>query len=140
MSEQEIREKVINGLVCNLNFITKSDCEQCGYNCEKTMFLSVPVDLLADTLALLKAQGPRVMTWEEAQTNVQNGPFVIFEVRNNMGSKLDFGVLVGKYYEMSNDSLLTVCDFDMLKDDYGKRFRCWTSRPDEKRRAETPWN
>lgn len=22
---------------------------------------------------------------------------------------------------------------------YGKTWRCWTSRPDEKRRAETPW-
>jgi hypothetical protein len=25
-------------------------------------------------------------------------------------------------------------------ENYGKTERCWTSRPDEKRRAETPWN
>ena len=25
-------------------------------------------------------------------------------------------------------------------EDYLTRWRCWTSRPDEKRRAETPWN
>ena len=27
----------------------------------------------------------------------------------------------------------------MLKN-YGVKYRCWTSRPDEKRREETPWN
>ena len=25
-------------------------------------------------------------------------------------------------------------------EDYEVRWRCWTSRPDDKRRAETPWN
>ena len=87
----------------------------------------------------LTEQEPRVMTWEEAQSNVNEGPFIIMEVRDSTGTELDFGVLVGDAYEMSEGSLLTVCDFGMLKDDYGKRFRCWTSRPDEKRREETPW-
>lgn len=56
------REKAINALECNLNLAKvagKFECEQCGYNCEKTMFLSVPVNLLVDALALLKAQMAR---------------------------------------------------------------------------------
>lgn len=27
-----------------------------------------------------------------------------------------------------------------MANDYGIRWRCWTSRPDEKRRAETSWS
>lgn len=92
-----------------------------------------------DIIELLEAQEPRVMTWEEAQANVQDGPFIIFEVRDSTGSEVDFGVLIGDYYEMSEGSVFTAEDFLMLKDDYGKRFRIWTSRPDERRRAETPW-
>ena len=79
------------------------------------------------------------MTWEEAQANVQDGPFVIFEVRDSTGSEVDFGVLAGDYYEMSEGSVLTVEDFWMMKDDYGKRFRLWTSRPTDEQREATPW-
>lgn len=28
---------------------------------------------------------------------------------------------------------------DEWEDRYNKTWRCWTSRPDEKRRADTPW-
>jgi hypothetical protein len=93
-----------------------------------------------EVMEYLSAQAPRVMTWEEAQANVNEGPFIIMEVRDSTGTEIDYGVLVGDSYEMSEGSLLTVCNFGLLKDDYGKRFRCWTSRPDDKRRAETPWN
>jgi hypothetical protein len=93
-----------------------------------------------DALALMKAQEPRVETWEEAQANVQGGPFIIFEVRDSTGSEVDFGVLEGDYYEMSEGSVLTVVDFGMMKDDYGKRFRLWTSRPTDEQREAEVWN
>ena len=80
------------------------------------------------------------MTWEEAQANVNEGPFIIMEVRDSTGTEIDYGVLVGDSYEMSEGSLLTVCEFDLLKDDYGKRFRCWTSRPTDEQREKEPWN
>ena len=92
-----------------------------------------------DALALLKAQEPRVMTWEEAQANVQDGPFIIFEVRDSTGSEVDFGVLVGDFYEMSEGTVLTVADFWMMKGDYGKRFRLWASRPTDEQREAVPW-
>ena len=95
---------------------------------------------LDDAIALLKAQEPRVMTWEEAQANVNEGPFIIMEVRDSTGTEIDYGVLVGDSYEMSEGSLLTVCEFGLLKDDYGKRFRCWTSRPTDEQREAIPWN
>lgn len=99
----------------------------------------VPQWIVLHALALLKAQEPRVMTWEEAQVNVKDGPFIIFEVRDSTGSEVDFGVLAGDFYEMSEGSVLTVADFWMLKDDYGKRFRLWTSSPTDEQREATPW-
>lgn len=95
---------------------------------------------IAKLKTVSRAQEPRVMTWEESQVNVKDGPFIIFEVRDSTGSEVDFGVLVGDYYEMSEGSVLTVADFWVLKDDYGKRFRLWTSRPTEAQREATPWN
>ena len=93
-----------------------------------------------DAIALLKAQELRVMTWEEAQANVQDGPFIIFEVRDSTGSEVDFGVLAGDFYEMSEGSVLTVADFWMMKDEYGKRFRLWTSRPTDEQREAVKWD
>lgn len=58
MIEKDKREEVIKGLECNLNFAEKSYCEQCGYECRKAMFISVPVNLLSDALSLLKAEKP----------------------------------------------------------------------------------
>jgi hypothetical protein len=97
-------------------------------------------DALDMAIEVLKAQEPRVETWEEAQANVQEGPFIIFEVRNSTGSEVDFGVLAGDFYEMSEGSVLTVADFWMMKDDYGKRFRLWTSRPTDAQREKVKWD
>ena len=130
-------EKVIKGLEC----CSKGDCADCDNCTYHGVQTDVPCEstLMRDALALLKAQEPRVMTWEEAQANVQDGPFIIFEVRDSTGSEVDFGVLVGDFYEMSEGSVLTVADFWMMKDDYGKRFRIWTSRPTDEQREATPW-
>lgn len=142
------REKVIKGLV---RCIEKQDtvinrnhgfnCNACPYirRCESIGYL-IGLPLMRDALALLKAQEPRVATWEEAQANVQDGPFIIFEVRDSTGSEVDFGVLAGDFYEMSEGSVLTVADFWMMKDDYGKRFRLWTSRPTDEQREAVKWN
>lgn len=87
----------------------------------------------------LKAQEPRVMTWKEAQASVNSGPFIIMEVRDSTGTEVDYGVLVEDSYEMSEGSLLTVCDFWMLEEEYGKCFRCWTSRPTDAQREAVKW-
>jgi hypothetical protein len=139
------REKVIKGLEC----CTKKVCiykdieKECPYlelcGDYGDAFEDCTTALAKDALALLKAQEPRVMTWEEAQTNVQDGPFIIFEVRDSTGDEVDFGVLAGDYYEMSEGSALTVADFWMLKDDYGKRFRLSTSRPSDEQRQAVKW-
>ena len=131
------REKVMLAVSHCLRSNDCSICEACPYN--ESNDYGCRARLRDDIVALLKVQEPKVMTWEEAQANVQDGPFIIFEVRDSTGSEVDFGVLVGDFYEMSEGSVLTVADFWMMKDDYGKRFRLWTSRPDQATREAIPW-
>lgn len=125
------------------NCITEPKCRNCPWTMCSTLdngSVEIPRDLALAVMRELVSQEPRVMTWVEAQANVQDGPFIIFEVRDSTGSEVDFGVLVGDYYEMSEGSVLTVADFWMMKDDYGKRFRLWTSCPTDEQREATPWN
>lgn len=130
------REDVIKCIECNLNFVQRSDCECCGYKCDKEMFLSVPINLLADALALLKAQEPRVITLEEVhmhevywieQSDVARPwPTAMHHIRNA-------GLLDGPTYQDYFGKNLNTKE-------YGKTWRCWTSRPDEATREATPWN
>lgn len=135
-------EKVINGLECCLSAsMGEITCLMCMYRYDENGVEDgdCEINLLKDAIALLKAQKPRVMTWEEAKASVNNGPFIIFEVRDSTGSELDFGVLVNDRYEMSEGSLLTAEFFPKMEDVYGKRFRMWTFIPDKATREATPW-
>lgn len=76
--------------------------------------------LMRDSLALLKAQEPRVMTLEEAKS-----AFVV-EYRS------------GKMREVG--SAMLDLDVDPLNAEYGKIYRVWTSRPTDEQREATPWN
>ena len=133
MTEQEKREKVIAE-------IERIADEANPWKESPPLRCDIPYPLLIDAIALLKAQEPWVMTWEEAQATVNEGPFIIMEVRDSTGTEVDYGVLVDNVYEMSEGSILTVGDFGMLKDEYGKHFRVWTSRPTDAQREAMPWN
>lgn len=135
MTDNEKLERVIKGMEC-CSREDIGDCNNCPYNIND---MHCDIGMMRDALELLKSQEPRVMTWEEAQATVNEGPFIVFEVRDSTGSEVDFGVLVGDFYEMSEGSVLTVADFWMMKDDYGKRFRLWTSRPTEAEREAVKW-
>lgn len=123
--------------ILTLNANVVFACERAGFSSATVKMIEDALDTIEDAL---KAQKPRVMTWEEAKANVNDGPFIIFEVRDSTGSELDFGVLVDDSYEMSEGSLLTVEFFPKMEDEYGKRFRMWTSRPTNEQREATPWN
>ena len=136
-------EKVLHGLdSCGSYDGIPNICEvtECPYRGDVSCAHELAHDARLLIGELLKAQEPRVMTWEEAQTNVNEGPFIIIEVLDSTGTEIDYGVLVGDVYEMSEGSILTVSDFGMLKDEYGKHFRMWTSRPTDEQREATPWN
>lgn len=95
-------------------------------------------ETLEDALALLKAQEPMVMTWDELIATDH-----VYIETNKDGQKY----IVPGIVTIVRDTAVIVSvrigtrliDVTIDKDVYGIECRCWTSRPDEKRRAETPW-
>ena len=119
------REKVIAGFEDSLAN------NGCGFMDGIGELFAVSGEDLQNAIALLKAQEPRVMTSTEVGTwvmidRVDRAPIVV-EVRNRFMA----WVVGDEYYDLPDSNLSLEL--------YGKRWRCWTSRPDDKRRAETPW-
>lgn len=120
-------EKVINGLrSCIMGL-----CDACPYYgekpCEDTM--------KREALALLKAQTARVMTLDEVRAAEvvwleQVGACVCaIKIQNFDSGTMSFAYAYNNYTSFVN----------IKPEYYGKVSRCWTSRPDEKVRAETAW-
>lgn len=90
-----------------------------------------------ELIALLKAQQPRMMMLEELDDLRGRGRAVWFEDRDDSAKCQDVFFVVASgihaYFKGETYSMLKMVD------GYGKSWRCWTSRPDEKVRAETPW-
>ena len=143
------REKVIKGLECCLPMTTRNglaDCEQCPYDRKITLEGGVTEcchDLMADALALLKEQEPRVMTAEDMWTLKFNDTVIIEQkippllipaiVRDNI--KHDDALEVLQVVTASMDGGANA-DYDY----YGKTWRCWTSRPTDEQREKVKWD
>lgn len=103
------------------------------------------VHMLAnDALALLIAQQPHVMTLEEIWDRGDDEPLFL---EYTLPTK---SVLRPAIFQPDNsddgggDGYMCVvsawCASGFYnRKEYGKTWRCWTSRPDEKTRSETPW-
>lgn len=91
-----------------------------------------------DICELKEAQEPHIMTLEELvawqkQPIMARDPIYV-EYREGKG----FGA---PHWAMDNFGFnVASCRDNYRAGVYGILLRCWTSRPDEKRRAETPWN
>ena len=132
------REKIVGNL-----YILRT---WCAVNPKYGMALSVEdcdkaVIWIDDTIALLKAQEPRVMTLEEL--------IGIYNIRENHSwvyntppyLYMDYGKDTGYWIAWSNIvSCLERCYPKYIPADYGKTWRCWTSRPTDEQREAEPWN
>lgn len=91
-------------------------------------------DALDMAIEALKAQEPRLLeineltSWDGIMYIECKGIYPIAAELDSYRSMYSFSVL--RYDE----------PWEQLSSQYGKTWRCWTSRPDEKRRAETPWD
>lgn len=134
-------EKVIKGLECCKIPFTKCHNGGCPYfendGCKAR--------LKGDALALLKAQEPRVMTLEELdRLREDDAVFVeIKPVRDLTCISVELVRFVEKAQDPNTWIELHTTDsagLFMTRKTTDPNWRCWTSRPDEKRRKETPWN
>lgn len=96
-------------------------------------------DALDMAIEALKAQEARVMTLEEVLAtevvyaeDIDKAEIIPVLVNRRAHDRI---VLVRAHLMGSPSHMIYP-----LISEYGKRWRCWTSRPDEKRREETPWN
>lgn len=91
-----------------------------------------------DALALLKAQEPRVMTLEEVIALPYG--YVLIETDKEGSLRWVDALLFCKNTNFSFDFITLEGRARLLGAEYNKEWRCWTSRPDEQVRIETPWS
>ena len=130
------REKVMRGLEAHANPTTCETCsgEECPYYHRGGSYPKVTCSsiLVADALAPLKEQEPRVMTLEEViampegavvwmEEEAESGTYIQPIVSTGNGCLGNFYTGVGTY---GIDS---------------EKRRFWTSRPSEQQMRETPW-
>ena len=129
------REKVIKGLECCLH--GPMQCEKCPYmseigetvpNCVKTM--------RTDAISLLKEQEPRVMKLQEVHEMSWDYCYLEEEVIKDKVLR----IYSGKYrIKCITWPSIASCVLSFGDEAYGKRWRCWTSRPTDEQRKATPW-
>lgn len=120
------REKVIEHIT---DCVKIADC-QINHN-----WVFVRTDILRDTLALLKAQEPKVMEFDD----VVGGDECWLEAVNGVCGYADCYACTG-----TGEVQVFRCKYDnpqyIMAKDYLKTWRCWTSRPTDEQREATPWN
>ena len=94
-------------------------------------------DALDMAIEALKVQEPRVMTLEEVEA-LPYGHVLIETDKSGSLRWLD-ALLFCKNVNFSFDFITLEGRARLLGAEYNREWRCWTSRPDEKRREETPW-
>lgn len=139
MIEQDNREKVINGFKCHMAMLA---CNKCPYYCDDTC--SGIDDIVYDAIALLEAQEPRVMRLEEVRDSLKQpiwkdtksgnahlytGWVLAYDIQRGQG-------ITGERLGMAEPSGRVVW---YRLEDYGRTWRCWTSRPTDAQREATPW-
>lgn len=128
-------ENVIKGLEC----CRRGFCFACPYNDGIDENTDCKQRWADDVLSLLKAQQPHVMTLDEMNDERGRGEAVYYEDRDATCKSQDVFVIAP---DKDIDVVWLKAETYTLAakmSTMGKTWRCWTYRPDEKRRAETPW-
>lgn len=102
--------------------------------------------IVGNALALLKAQEPRVMTWQEViGTAIECKPLYI-EVKDSEDKEPgdDRWAMVTQYKDSITNGMIRamssyITSEILFKDWYSKTWRCWTSCPTKEQMEETPW-
>lgn len=126
--------RVIKALECCRNGF----CFACPYNDGIDESTDCKQRWADDALALLKAQEPRLLTLEEVKASKGDDMYLEISTRIDEIPYITAATLDG----VGTKGVVFYCShFDFVA--YSRRlygWRCWTSRPDEKVRAETPWD
>lgn len=115
-------------------------CEICPYWDEEHGCREA--DLFNDALKLLDKLDelmPKVLTLDEVKQFVYGTPYIIETNMPGDEPRLMYG-LYSHNGIVGNFDFATVNErISLLKSDYGRRWRCWTSAPNDERRRSEPW-
>ena len=123
MTEQQLRARVIAGL----EWMAESH-------------IGVEKRIADEALALLKAQEPRLITYDELKAIDRTDSTVYVERRTKTFYNEVAFVAIEKVYGDTITFNGQKSIFGHSKKDYGKTWRCWTSRPSKEEMEATPWN
>ena len=115
-------ERMIELLKIEKECVLRNASGECNRYCAGCDLLQDDTELhemYTEVIAMLKAQEPRVMTWEEAKSAY------VIEYRS------------GKMCEIG--SALLDINVDPLNAKYGEIYRVWTSRPTDEQRETITW-
>ena len=125
-------EKVIKGIEqCLIGA-----CKPCPYY-NNDVSCGCKDKLMEDSIALLKAQEPRVMTLEEV---TEDCPDVVWFDDRHVVRVFAASPKNENYHGWVKFIWRDGCERHDHIDGYGKEWRCWTSRPTDAQREATPWN
>ena len=101
------------------------------------------IDLIEETEnnvhAVLKAQEPRVMTLEEVKHLTYGSPYIIETNLPKEEPRLMYGLFSHLGLQGNFTFAFTNARWYLFDSDYGKHWRCWTSRPTGEQREATLW-
>lgn len=138
------REKVMKGLECCVKTVEYCECpDNCPYK-SQCRDGAIYLDLMWDALELLKAQEARVMTLVELWH--MEHKLVYLERKNSRLYTTEPSIVLKTercYIPSLGDSYILMRE-NKIHDkywafDYNKTWRCWTSRPSDSERGDTPW-
>ena len=134
----DLRKRAIQGIECwiewadNSNDFDLNKCADCTY---KKEFRCLPL-VMKDALELIKREEPRVMTLDEVHEMAWDYCYLEEEVIKDKVLQ----IYSGKYrIKCITWPSIASCVLTFGDEAYGKRWRCWTSRPTDEQRAVTPW-
>lgn len=134
-------EKVIKGLACRLECGCMNE-DHCNPECPYLEDPRACYGLDEDALALMKEQEPRVMTPDEVK-NAPDKSVVWLELKPDEIFKNEIYPFVGSgtgWYSCYCSANTTPMFTDNDVEQYGIKYRCWTSRPSDAQREETAWD
>ena len=153
MNENELREQIINGLAACIPETeedAKLGCSNCPYGCCKADAVRLPIQMIEDIRALLKAQEPRLLSVEKVVGYVvlKRDATLWFEFRNGIKEMNAKDIVYNDF--LCDEDFPTLADPNLEWEDGGKHdgviiaeyndtFRCWTSCPSEEQRKAEEW-
>ena len=129
-------EKVIKGLECCTH---PGTCGCCPFDIKgDDETHTCLLNLINETYEMVKAQEPRVMTLNELDELRGRGRVVYYEDRNAIAKCQDvfYIATIDEYVYFKGETYV----FPKRVDQYGKTWRCLTSRPTDEQGEVTEWN